>query len=302
VALAALVTLCAIIPQPLPAQGVDVQDTRLLSQPAISQNHIAFLYAGDLWIANRDGSQVRRLTTHDGTEAGPHFSPDGSSLAFSAEYDGNFDVYLVPTEGGVPRRLTWHPQGDQVQGFTPDGSAVLFTSGRAVHTGRYQQLFTVPVTGGHPEQLPIPNAAQGTFSPDGTHIAYRPLYEAFTQWKNYRGGTVARIWLYDRGDHSVEEIPQPAGRSNDTNPMWFGDRVYFRSDRNGEFNLYSYVPGSGRVEQLTQYDDFPIQNASAGRRISSRPVPALPAAISSSVGPACPPPGSGQRSNSVGRS
>ncbi|MCK5652516.1 MAG: PD40 domain-containing protein [Gemmatimonadetes bacterium] len=156
---APLVTLCAIVPQPLAAQGVDLHDTRLLSQPALSQSHVAFVYAGDLWIANRDGGEVRRLTTHDGTEAGPHFSPDGTSLAFSAQYDGNLDVYLVPTEGGVPRRLTWHPLPDQVQGFTPDGSAVLFTSSRAVHTNRYQQFFTVPVAGGHPEQLPIPNGA-----------------------------------------------------------------------------------------------------------------------------------------------
>ncbi len=263
-ALVALVTLCAIVPQPVSAQGIDLHYTRLLSQPAISQHHISFLDAGDLWIANRDGSGVRRLTPHDGTESSPQFSPDGSMLAFSAQYDGNVDVYVVRAEGGVPRRLTWHPMPDRVQGFTPDGAAVLFTSGRAVHTGRYQQFFTVPAAGGHPEQLPIPNGAQGTFSPDGAKIAYRPLYEAFTQWKNYRGGTVSRIWLYDRGDHSVEEIPQPSGRSNDTSPMWFGDRVYFRSDRNGEFNLFSYVPGSGAVEQLTHYDDFPILSASAG--------------------------------------
>ncbi|MGD2121153.1 MAG: PDZ domain-containing protein [Gemmatimonadota bacterium] len=254
-------------PDPLAAQGtaggVDTQDTRLLSQPAIGPGHIAFAYAGDLWVANRDGSGVRRITTHAGTEGNPRFSPDGSQIAFNASYDGNLDVYVVAAEGGSPTRLTWHPAPDQVQDFTPDGSAVLFVSGRNSYTSRYGQLYTVPITGGFPEQLPIPNAFKAAFSPDGSKIAYTPLYEAFNQWKNYRGGTVSRIWLYDRSDHSVEEIPQPPERANDTDPMWIGDRVYFRSDRNGEFNLFSFEPGTTSVEQLTSFNEFPILNANA---------------------------------------
>jgi len=244
--------------------GVDIHDTRLLSQPAVGPDHIAFAYAGDLWVAGRDGTGVRRLTTHVGVESNPRFSPDGNLIAFSGEYDGNVDVFVVPTEGGEPVRLTWHPGSDVVQDFTPDGSAVLFTSGRASFTGRYQQLFLVPVEGGIPEELPIPNAFKAAFSPDGTHIAYTPLYEAFNEWKNYRGGTASRIWLYDRDDRSVEVIPQPEGRCNDTDPMWMGDQVYFRSDRDGEFNLFSYVPGSGEVRQLTTFQDFPVLGANAG--------------------------------------
>jgi tricorn protease len=263
----ASLTHVGIVP-PLKAQapgpGVDTRDTRLLSQPAVGPTHIAFSYAGDLWVAGRDGSDARRLTTHVGNESNPRFSPDGSLIAFSGEYDGNTDVFVVPALGGVPTRLTWHPGADVVQGFAPDGSAVLFTSGRASFTGRYQQLFLVPVEGGIPEQLPVPNAYKATFSPDGSRIAYTPLYEAFTQWKNYRGGTVSRIWLYDRSDHSVEEIPQVEGRCNDTDPMWIGDEVYFRSDRNGEFNLFAYAPGSGQVRQLTTFDDFPVLAANAG--------------------------------------
>ncbi|NJD20665.1 MAG: peptidase S41 [Gemmatimonadetes bacterium] len=230
----------------------------------MGRTHIAFAYAGDLWVARRDGSDVRRLTTHMGVESNPRFSPDGSRIAFSGEYDGNMDVFVIPAEGGVPVRLTWHPGPDLVQDFTPDGSAVLFTSPRAVFTGRYQQLFLVPVAGGFPEQLPVPNASKAAFSPDGSKIAYTPLYEAFNEWKNYRGGTVSRIWLYDRRTHAVQEIPQPEGRCNDTDPMWIGDQVYFRSDRNGEFNLFSFAPASGAVRQLTTFQDFPVVAANAG--------------------------------------
>jgi len=248
------------------AQSVPPQEgmTLLLAQPAVSAEHVAFHYAGDLWIARHDGSAVRRITTHEGLESNPRFSPDGRTLAFSAQYDGNTDVYVVPVQGGVPDRLTWHPGSDIVQGFTVDGSAVLFTSARAVYTNRHRQLFTVTLDGEFPEQLPIPTAFKATYSPDGSKIAYTPLYEAFNQWKNYRGGTATRIWIIDMSDHSVVRIPQPEGRSNDTDPMWIGDRVYFRSDRNGEFNLFSFDPASGQVEQLTDHEDFPIVNASAG--------------------------------------
>ena len=262
-ALPALVVMLVMTPF-VTAAGQNIHDTRLLAQPAVSAAHIAFLYAGDLWLANRDGSGVRRLTTHEGTEANPRFSPDGKLIAFSAQYDGNTDVFVVGVEGGVPARLTWHPGPDRVQGFTPDGKSVLFTSGRAVHTRRFTQLFTVPVEGGHPAQLPIPNASKATYSPDGRMIAYTPLGERFNQWKNYRGGTASRIWLYDTRDHSITQIPQPPGRSNDTDPMWIGEKVYFRSDRNGEFNLFSYDPASGSVRQLTTHTDFPIVNSSSG--------------------------------------
>src|SRR5438128_3602553 len=137
------------------AQGVDINDTRLLSQPAISKDHVAFIYAGDLWVAGLDGKNLKRLTADEGSQTNPAFSPDGSLIAFTAQYDGNPDVYVVPVTGGVPTRLTWHPGPDIVQSFTPDGSAVMFTSARAVFTGRYSQLFTVPVKGGIEEPLKL---------------------------------------------------------------------------------------------------------------------------------------------------
>jgi tricorn protease len=246
------------------AQGIDTTDTRLLSQPAISKDHIAFVYAGDLWVANLDGKEVRRLTTDQGVESNARFSPDGKVIAFSAHYDGNTDVYSIPVSGGAPTRLTWHPDADLVQGFTPDGSAVLFTSPRAVFTGRYTQLFTVPVTGAFPAALEIPHASKATFSPDGLKVAYNPLHPAFNQWKHYRGGTVSTISIYTLADHSEEKIPQPVGRCNDADPMWMGDAIYFRSDRNGEFNLFSFDLRTKTIRQLTTHADFPVLSASAG--------------------------------------
>jgi tricorn protease len=244
--------------------AVDIHDTRLLTQPAVSADRIAFAYANDLWVASLDGSGVRRLTSHPGVEGNPRFSPDGKWIAFSGEYDGNTDIYIVASEGGVPQRLTWHPGEDLPQGFTPDGAAVVFTSPREVHTMRYRQLFTVPIGGGAVSKLPIPNASEATVAPDGAHIVYQPLAEAFTQWKHYRGGTASRLLIFDTKTHATDPIPQPQDRANDTDPMWVGDRVYFLSDRNGEFNLHSFDPKSEQVTQLTRFTDFPVVGATAG--------------------------------------
>ena len=242
---------------------VDVNDTRLLAQPAVSANHVAFIYAADLWVARLDGTSVRRMTTDDGQESNPAFSPDGKLIAFSAQYEGNTDVYIVPVEGGVPTRLTWHPGGDQVQAFTADGTAVLFTSGRAVFTNRYTQLFKIPIAGGVEELVPIPNVADAVEGPGG-RIAYSPIAGRYQQWKEYRGGTVSRIWIYDPVGRELEKVPQPPTRSNDADPMWLGGTVYFRSDRSGEFNIFSYDPRTKSVKQVTTYSDFPILSASAG--------------------------------------
>lgn len=245
--------------------GIDPNDTRMLSQPAVSANYIAFIYAEDLWVANVDGTQPRRLTVDRGIESSPLFSPDGKLIAFSAEYDGNKDVFTIPVEGGVPVRLTWHPGDDNAKGFTPDGKNVLFTSKRAVFTTRYAQLFTVPVSGGFPTQLEIPNAFHASYSPDNKFLAYTPISDPFLQWKNYRGGTIANIWLFSFSDKSIVKIPQPTGGCNDTNPAWMENKVYFRSDRNGEFNIYSYDITSKEIKQLTSFKDFPVLNMSSGK-------------------------------------
>jgi tricorn protease len=260
------VVITILIALPISLIGVDTKDTVLLHQPAISSTHIAFVYANDLWIANTEGKDVKRLTSDIGVESNPAFSPDERLIAFSAQYDGNTDVFIVPAEGGIPKRLTWHPAPDIVRGFTPDGSAVLFVSPRYNFEANwpYYQFFTVSSKGGFPDLLKIPHGNKAAYSPDGTQLAYTPLYEAFTQWKHYRGGTASKIWIYNFSDHSVEQIPQPEGRCNDTDPMWIGDKVYFTSDREGEFNIFSYEQRTKEVKQLTQYDEFPVLNASAG--------------------------------------
>jgi tricorn protease len=160
---------------------VDVTDTRLLAQPATDGKQIAFIYAGDLWSARLDGSAIKRLTTDDGVESNPAFSPDGSLIAFSAQYDGNVDVFVVPSIGGAPKRLTYHPGADIVQGFTPDGNSITFASPRSVFTTRHTRLFNVAVDGGLETELPIPNADRATWSPDGRRLAYNPLGPAFLQ-------------------------------------------------------------------------------------------------------------------------
>jgi tricorn protease len=238
----------------------NITDTRLLWQPAISKNQIAFIYAEDLWVANRDGSYPRRITVSEGSESNPIFSPDGSMIAFTGQYDGNTDVFVVPTTGGVPKRLTWHPGEDVVRDFSPDGKKILFASQRNSFTNRYSQLFTVDIASGAEQQLAIPNAFWASYSPDGNSIAYTTIQDRFEQWKNYRGGTMSRIWLYDTKSHNVAEIPKPKDGSNDSKPVWKGNKVYFRSDRDGEFNLYNYDPVSKSVTQLTKYNDFPVSS------------------------------------------
>lgn len=156
------------------ATAQNTENTRLLYQPAISKDKIAFIYAEDLWVANKDGSYPRRLTVDEGVESGPVFSPDGKTIAFSAQYDGNRDVYVIPAEGGIPKRLTWHPGPDVVRDFTPDGKSVLFLSGRNSYTNRYAQLFTVNIATGNDVQLPIPNANWASYNDDGSYIAYTP--------------------------------------------------------------------------------------------------------------------------------
>jgi tricorn protease len=254
--IALLVLAVAISPVP----AIDTNDTRLMSNPAVSRDRIAFVYADDLWTCDLEGKAVRRLTSQARVTGSPVFSPDGKTIAFSANYQGNPEVYVVPAEGGTPTRLTTHNAPDQVRDFTPDGQAVLFSSPRNTFTLRYTQLFTVPVKGGFPTQLPVPSAFFASYASDGGKIAYTPSRDASQQWKNYRGGTISRIWVYDTKSHAVLEIPQPKGGCNDLDPRWMNDVVIFRSDRNGEFNVFVFDPGTKEVTQLTKHRDFPVLN------------------------------------------
>jgi tricorn protease len=243
--------------------GSASEDTRLLSMPAISAKQIAFIYGEDLWTADLDGKNAKRLTTDLGVESNPVFSPDGRTIAFSAQYEGNTDIYTIPSEGGSPTRLSYHPGPDIVRGFTSDGKGILFSSPRNVFSSRHSQLFTVPLTGGMPTQLPIPWGFEACYSPDGKYIAYTPVRDATAQWKNYRGGTNSRIWIYEVATHEVVEIPQPKDRCNDLDPNWLNDTIYFRSDRAGEYNVFAFKvngkkPTLDDVKPITQFQGFPV--------------------------------------------
>ena len=237
----------------------------MLTDPALSSDRIAFVYGNDVWTCRLDGGGVQRISSGPGVKMRPAFSPDGSLLAFSAELDGNLDVFVVPAAGGVPKRLTWHPGRDVVQGFTPDGKAVLFTSPRAAVNNRHTQLYTVPVEGGLETALPIPYADRAAYSPDGKTIAYSPNSPRHLQWKRYRGGTVSRVWLFDVASNAIDRVPQPASRCNDADPIWLGASLFFRSDRDGEFNLYAYDAKAKSPARVTDLKDFPVLNAAAAR-------------------------------------
>lgn len=233
----------------------------LLRQPALSQSQIVFHYAGDLWTVARDGGVASRLTTAPGVEEMPYFSPDGQWIAFTGEYDGNVDVFVVAAGGGVPRRLTWHPADDRATGWTTDGKRVLFRSNRASYS-RFSQLFTIAMDGVFPEVLPLPMGEEGAYSGDGAQIAYVPLARAFRWWKRYRGGRTTPIWIARLSDSSIERVPR--NNSNDFNPMWIGDRIYFLSDRNGPFTLFSYDTRTKKVAQELANSGFDIKSAAAG--------------------------------------
>ncbi len=188
----------------------------LLRSPALGKTRIVFSYAGDLWSVSREGGEATRLTAGPGIEADPVFSPDGSEVAFSGEYEGNVDVYVVSAGGGVPRRLTYHPGPDIPVAWSPDGKNILFRSNRESYS-RFTKLFSVPAHGGFPESLPLPSGFMGAFSPDQARLAYMPIIPANTIWKRYRGGRTTPIWIAKLDDSSVTKVPN--SNCNDSNPL-----------------------------------------------------------------------------------
>jgi len=237
--------------------------TKLLRTPTVSATHIAFAYANNIWAVERSGGLARRLTSFQGQTANPKFSPDGRLLAFSGNYAGNTDVYVVPVEGGDPKRLTWHPGADVVQGWMPDGASIVFASGRATWApGAAPRFWTVPVEGGVEQPLPLPRAYQGKISPSGAHVAYRMNTSWDEERRNYRGGQNKPIWIVDLKTHDL--VTPPWDGSKEMDPVWVGDTVYFLSDRDGVSNVWSYDIGSKRLAQVTKFRDFDVKSIDAG--------------------------------------
>ncbi|MCH7345342.1 PDZ domain-containing protein [Pelomonas sp. CA6] len=244
--------------------------TRLLRQPALSATQLAFVWGGDLWVADRNGAQPRRLTRHAAAEFAPRFSPDGRWIAFSASYDGNTDVYVIPSSGGQPRRLTWHPAADEVSGWSADGKRVLFASPREVLNSRSNQLFEVALEGGYEQRVMDAVAYEGAWSADGRRLAYRPYRQAHngtSGWRQSRGGTTPPIWIIDPKAGRWEPVPHV--NATDSNPLWLGDVVVFISDRNdGAANLFAYDTRDKTLRQLTRETVWDVRSADArGDRI-----------------------------------
>ena len=214
----------------------------LMQNPTMSKTQIAFAYGGEIWIVDRNGGDAKRLITGTGIESGPVFSPDGSMVAYTGNYDGNEDVYVVSAAGGEPRRLTYHPSSDVALGWTPDGKRILFRSTRNSYS-RFERLFTVSVDGGFPTELPLPMGVEASFSADASQIAYVPRWNRrlgaapnYIAIQHYRGGQTAPIWIANLSDSSIVKVPRD--NSNDFNPMWIGGKIYFLSDREGAVSLF----------------------------------------------------------------
>src|SRR6267143_3555545 len=232
----------------------------LAHTPTLNKTQIAFSYGGYLWSVPREGGEARQLTT-GGNEGLPIFSPDGNWIAFTGQYDGNFDVFVMPAEGGEPRRLTWHPGPDIAEGGTPDGKKVLCRSGREAYAD-FDRLYTVSVEGGWPEALPMWRGEDAWFSPDGTRIAYVPHLKWQTSWKRYKGGQITPIYIVRLSDLTLEVVPRV--NSNDAQPVWFGDTVYFLSDRSGPVTLFAYDTKAKTVKQVVENKGLDFKSLSGG--------------------------------------
>ena len=244
---------------------------RLLRFPDIWRDRIVFTYAGDLWTVSAQGGTATRLTSHPGLELFAKFSPDGRQLAFTGQYSGDEQVYVMPSQGGPPHQLTFYPApgplpdrwgyDNQVYGWTPDGRSVLFRSTRDGHSHVDCRLYTVPATGGAASALPMPLSGAGHYSPDGKRIVYSPLWRDFRSEKRYQGGWANDLYIFDLEHPSLIQVTDDP--RTDRDPMWIGSEVYFNSDRSGVFNLYRYDTATRQTTQVTHYTDWDVRWPSA---------------------------------------
>ncbi len=239
-------------------------DARMMREPDVSATQIAFVYAGDIWIAPKTGGEAERLSSPRGEESFPKFSPDGSQLAFSGNYDGNVDIYVMPVAGGLPRRITHHGAPDRMVEWYPDGRSLLYATTMTSYKDRFNQLYRVSAAGGLPEKLPVPYGEFGAISPDGKTLAYTPISVDFRTWKRYRGGMNPDIWLFDLRNLMARNLTQsPAAESI---PMWHGDTLYFLADRdeNKRFNIWAYDFKREQFRQVTTFKEYDVHFPSIG--------------------------------------
>ena len=239
-------------------------DARMLRYPDVSATQIAFVYAGDIWVAPKTGGDAMRLSSPKGEESFPRFSPDGSQIAFSGNYDGNMDIYVVPATGGLPKRLTYHGDPDRMLEWYPDGKSLLFASTRTSEKDRFNKLFKIPANGGLPEQLPVPYGEFGSISPDGKTLAYVPISVDFRTWKRYRGGMNPAIWLFNLETYAAKDIP--GNDAANSLPMWHGPTLYFLSDRdkNKRANIWAYDTKKEKFRQITTFEEFDVHFPNIG--------------------------------------
>ena len=239
------------------------QGTRLLRQPTLSDNNVVFVHANDLWRASLNGGNAIRLTSHEGSESNPHFSKDGKMIAFSAQYDGNTDVYVIPIKGGEPKRLTFHPSPDVVQGWTPDNK-IIFRSSRTSKPTQTNKFYTVSLNGSFPEALEIPRAAYGEISENGKYIAYTPITGWDAEWRNYRGGQAMPIWIVDLKTKQLIRTPQK-DKERHLDPVWHNGKVYYISERDYASNIWSYDLDTKQEKQITFHKKFDVKSLDANK-------------------------------------
>ncbi len=249
------------------AAGAASAQTRLLRYPDIHGDKVVFTYAGDLWTAPSSGGTATRLTAHPGLELFARFSPDGKSIAFTGQYDGDEQVYVIPAAGGVPQQLTWYPArgplnprwgyDNQVYGWTAEGKSVFFRSLRDGWDLTDSRIYTVPVDGGLGEPMAMPVSGAADLSPDGKKVVYTPFARDFRTWKRYQGGWAQDLWIFDPATREAKNITNTP--RNERDPMWIGGKIYFTSDRTGTLNLFSYDVAAGSTAQLTQSKDWDVR-------------------------------------------
>ncbi len=248
--------------------------TKLLRFPDIHDDRIVFTHGGDLWMVNAAGGTAVRLTAHPGVELFAKFSPDGKWLAFTGQYDGDEQVYVMPADGGEPKQLTFYPAegplpprwgyDNQVYGWSNDGHYVIYRSLRDARAHALSRLYRVPVGGGPSEPLPMPISGAGSYSPGGNQIVYSPQARDFRTEKRYSGGEANKLYIFDTETHSAKLISEGDRASRD--PMWIGDEIYYDSDRDGHFNIYAYDVASGKTRQITRYNLWDVRWPSTDRR------------------------------------